>query len=183
MSSSTSDIIIGYIAYIQRKNLLTKQRFASMRCYFFQSIGFSIILYCFSQLLLLLYLLLKIFFRIIFQIFSIIFWLPVNTIESFMPKINNYFILFPLFWLCSIVSFSIAKFSHKNVGKRRSFILSFIILLLLQSVFILLPLAISIHEQQKSSSVKQKANLIIFFFFWYLDSNWCSTNSNDIIGN
>jgi hypothetical protein len=25
--------------------------------------------------------------------------------------------------------------------------------------------------------------LIIFFFFWYLDSNWCSTNSNDIIGN
>jgi hypothetical protein len=25
--------------------------------------------------------------------------------------------------------------------------------------------------------------LIILFFFWYLDSNWCSTNSNDIIGN
>jgi len=148
MPSSISDRIIDYISYIQREKIITKERFYSIRQYFFQSVGFCVLLYFLSQLL-------KLLFRLISQIFSIIFWLPLKTMESFLLKSDNYNIMFLLFCLSSVLSFSIAKFSHKKFRKRFSFILTFVIILLLHSLFILLPIAKSIQDRSKLSSVKK----------------------------
>jgi hypothetical protein len=148
MPSSISDRIIDYISYIQREKSITKERFYLIRQYFFQSVGFCVLLYFLSQLL-------KLLFRLIFQIFSIIFWLPLKAMESFLLKSDNYNIMFLLFCLCSVFSFTIAKFSHKKFRQRYSFILTFVIILLLQSLFILLPIAKSIQDRSKLSSVKK----------------------------
>ncbi len=156
MPSSISDTIIGYISYIQQKQYITIERFRSIRRYFFQSIGFFILLYYVFQLPILFYLFLKFLFCCIIQIFSIIFWLPLKTIELVLPKTDNYNVMFPLFWFCSFLSFLIAKFFQKNLTKRHSFLLTFIIILLLQFLFIILPVATSIKEQRKLSSVKKK---------------------------
>jgi hypothetical protein len=175
MSSSTSDsfvkpsilnTITGHISHIQENNTLTKERFRVLRRCFFQSIGLSVLLYCLFQLLTLFYLLIELTFHFIFQMFMIIFWLPVKII----PKKNNYYILFPLFSLCSVLSLFIAKLSHKNIEihlgkrstflKRYSFIFTLILLLLLQSFFILLPIGISIQEQRKLSPVKKKKRIL-----------------------
>jgi len=156
MPSSILDILIGYIAYMQQKIIITRERFHSISEYFFRSIGFLTLFYFFLQLPMILYGFLKLLFRIVFHMFTIIFWLPLKTIELSLPKTKTYYIIFPLFCLCSFLSFLIAKFSHKNSGKCRSFNLTFIILFLLQSLFILLPIATSIQEQRKLSTVKKK---------------------------
>jgi hypothetical protein len=112
-----------------------------------------------------------------------------------MPKTIDYDILFPLFWLCSISSFYISKFFHENICqfydqyfvrrykilnynqtkredvRRYLFIITFVVLLLLQTLFILLPVASSIrhqHENAKVSSVNimrdlQLSNVNVFF--------------------
>jgi hypothetical protein len=139
MSSSTLDTIAGYLSSIQQRRILTTERFLSMRVYFFQSIGLFI---CLSQFAILLY-----------HILKFIFWIPLKTIELFIPKTTNYNMIVLLIWFCSIISFSIAKYSHRKIGKRHSFILIFIGLLLLQSLFILRPIAMSIQEQRKLSSI------------------------------
>ncbi|CAF1160075.1 unnamed protein product [Adineta steineri] len=163
MSSPTSDSylnpITNYISLIQRKEIFTKQRIHSIRQYFLQSVGLTILLYFILQIPILLYFLFKLLLRLIFQIFSLIFWLPLKTIELILPKTNNYGILFPLLFLFSTVSYLIAKLTHKNVetnfGKRykvlknNSFILIFIVFLLLQSIFILFPIAGSIQKQKQ----------------------------------
>ncbi|CAF5218380.1 unnamed protein product, partial [Rotaria magnacalcarata] len=92
---------------------------------------------------------------------SIVVFLPFKFIDLFLPKTTSYNILFPSIWFCSILSFFIAKLSHKNIEihfgnrfksiKRYSFTVTFVILLLLQSVLILLPLTQSIQEQRKLS--------------------------------
>jgi len=171
MSSPTSDsfvktlfnTIIDYLSEIQRKNIFTKERFQSIRQYFFQSIGFSILLYYFLHIPILFYS----FLKFIFQLLSILFSLPFKTMELFLPKTTNYAVLVPLFWFSSIASFLIARFSHKtidiqlkkryNLTKNYSFTLVFVILLLFQSVFILRPIAASIQEQRKLSLVKNKS--------------------------
>ncbi len=166
MPSSILDTIIDSIAYIQQKIIISRERFYSISQYFFQSIGFFTLLYFILQLPILFYVFLKLLYRVIFQIFTIIFWLPLKTIELSLPKTKTYYIIFPLFCLCSFLSFFIAKFSHKNSGKRRSFNLTFIILFLLQCLFILLPIATSIEEQRKLSAVNKNKNK--FFYYYYI---------------
>ena len=95
--------------------------------------------------------------------------------ENYTKK-KNYYILFPLFSLCSLLSLFIAKLSHKNIEihlgkrsiflKRYSFILIFILLLLLQSFFILLPIGISIQEQRKLSPVRKKTEFYDLYFLF-----------------
>ncbi|CAF4338515.1 unnamed protein product [Rotaria sp. Silwood2] len=171
MSSSTSDSFLttplsnkvtGYVSYIQKKKYFTEQRVHSMRQFFFRFVGVSVILYFIFQLLLLFNFLLKLIFRLLFQIFSIIILLLSKFIQLLLPKTTNYNILFFFIGFCSILSFFIAKFSHKNIEihlgkrykliKRYSFMFTFITLLLLQSVLILLPTTASIQEQRKLSS-------------------------------
>ncbi|CAF3329131.1 unnamed protein product [Rotaria socialis] len=170
MSSSTSDsslnvpqlnTITSYISYIQQKNILTKERFRTIRRYFFQSIGLYVLLYYLFRLLITFYFLLKSILNLTFQMLSIGVFLPFKFIDLFLPKTTSYNILFPSIWFCSILSFFIAKLSHKNIEihfanrfksiKRYSFTATFVILLLLQSVLILLPLTQSIQEQRKLS--------------------------------
>jgi hypothetical protein len=153
MSSSTLDTIADYLSHIQQRRIFTRERFSLIRVYFFQSIGLFI---CLSQFSIVSYRILTFLFWLLFQIFSIIFWIPLKTIELFIPKTTNYNIIIPLLWFCSVISFSIAKYSHRNIGKRHSFLFIFILLLLLQFLFILLPIATSIQEQRKLSSVKKK---------------------------
>ncbi|CAM4748908.1 unnamed protein product [Rotaria magnacalcarata] len=170
MSSSTSDsslnvpqlnTITSFISYIQQKNILTKERFRTIRRYFFQSIGLYVLLSCLFRLLAAFYFLLKSILNLTFQMLSIVVFLPFKFIDLFLPKTTSYNILFPSIWFCSILSFFIAKLSHKNIEihfgnrfksiKRYSFTVTFVILLLLQSVLILLPLTQSIQEQRKLS--------------------------------
>ena len=138
MSSSTLDTIAGYLSHIQQRYTFTRERFLLMRRYFFQSVGLFI---CALQFAILVYHTLK-------YLFAIIFWIPLKLIELFIPKTTNYNIIMLLLWFCSIISFSIAKYSHKKIGKRHSFIFVFIALLILQSLFIIRPIARSIHEQR-----------------------------------
>jgi hypothetical protein len=170
--------IIGYISNLQEQNIFSQERFYSLRHHFLITIGFFVLLYCLIRIQILFFWLLKLIFKII----SIIFWLPLKTIRFIIPKTIDYDILFPLFWLCSIASFYLSKFSHENICqfydqylvqrykifnydqtkrediKRYLFIITFIILLLLQSLFILIPITLSIrhhHENIKVSSVNK----------------------------
>ncbi|CAF1255399.1 unnamed protein product [Rotaria sordida] len=171
MSSSTSDSSInpslfdkvtGCVSYVQQNNYVTKKRFHTLRQYFFRSVGFSIILYCFCQLIILFYSFLKLILRLLFQIIFMMILFLFKFIQLFLPQTTNYNILFLLIGFCSIISVFIAKFSYKNIEihlgkrykliKRYPFILTLITLLLLQSVLILLPLGVSIREQRKLSS-------------------------------
>jgi hypothetical protein len=174
--------ITGYVARLQEQNLFSKQRLNSLKHHFLITIGFLVILYCSIHIQFFIFWLLKLLFRLIFKIISIIFWLPLKSVRFFIPKSIDYDILFPVFWLCSIISFYISKHVHENIClfydqylvrrykilnydqtkrediKRYLFIITFIILLLLQSLFILIPLAISIrnqHDHTKVSSVKK----------------------------
>ncbi|CAF1170259.1 unnamed protein product [Rotaria sordida] len=171
MSSSTSDSSInpslfdkvtGCVSYVQQNNYVTKKRFHTLRQYFFRSVGFSIILYCFCQLIILFYSFLKLILHLLFQIIFMMILFLFKFIQLFLPQTTNYNILFLLIGFCSIISVFIAKFSYKNIEihlgkrykliKRYPFILTLITLLLLQSVLILLPLGVSIREQRKLSS-------------------------------
>lgn len=157
MPSLISGIIIRFTCYIQGKKTITKERCQLMCRYFFQFIGFCVLLYYFLQLPLLL-------LRLLFRFISIIFFLPLRTIELILPKTNTYYIILPLFSLCSFLSYSIAKFSHKNLRKQYSFILIFIMLLFLQSLFILLPIATSINEQRTLLSVNIRKEFYQSFY-------------------
>jgi hypothetical protein len=184
--------ITGYIGHLQEQNFFNKTRLHSLRHYFLLTVGFLVLLYCLIHIQILFYWFLKLIFRLLFKIISIIFWLPLKTVRFFIPKTIDYDILFPLFWLCSISSFYISKFSHENVWqfydqqlvkrykilnydqtkredvKRYLFILTFIVLLLVQSLFILVPIAFSIkyqHANTKVSSVRETRTN--FFYFRY----------------
>jgi len=196
--------IMGYIVHLQQQNIFSKERLLSSRQPILITVGFLVLLYCLINIQILFFWLLKLIFRLIFQIISIIFWLPLKTVRFLIPKKIDYDILFPLFWLCSISSFYISKYSHENICqfyeqyifrryqiftyeqikredmKRYLFIITFIILLLLQSLFILIPIALSIRHQHEEtsqiSSVKKflfnNFNIFIFNFF-SIDSNDC----------
>jgi hypothetical protein len=180
LNSPLINTILGYIAYVQEQNVLTKERYLMLRQYFLITIGFLVLLYCLIHIQILFFWFLKLIFRLIFKIISTIFWFPLKTVRFFIPKAIDYDILFPLFWLCSISSFYISKFSHENICqfydqylvrrykifnynqakrediKRYIFITTFIVLLLLQSLFILIPISVSIRrhrENRKISSV------------------------------
>lgn len=175
MSSSTSDssqnisllnTITGYISHIQKRNFLTTERFRTVRRYFFQSIGLYVLLYCSFRILISFYLFFKLILYIIFQLLSTVIFLPYKFIELFLPKTTSYNVLFPSIWCCSILSFFIAKSSHKHIenhlGKHHKLIkqyslsLTFVFILLLQSLLILVPLTGSIKEQRRLASVKIK---------------------------
>lgn len=149
MPSLISDTIIRFTCYIQGKENITRERCKLIGQYFFQFIGFCILLYYVLQLPLLL-------LRLLFKILSIIFSFPLKTIVLILPKTDNYYILLPLFSLCLILSYSFAKLLRNNLKKQYTFILIFTMLLSLQSIFILLPIVTSIQEQRKLSSVMQK---------------------------
>ena len=171
--------LTGYIAHIQQQNFLSKERFNVLKHQILITIGFLILLYCLIKIQILFFWLLKFIFLSIFRLISFIFWFPLKTVRFFLPKSIDYDILFPLFWLCSITSFYLTKFFHENICRfydqylirnypifkydqikrddirRYLFIITFIILLLLQSLFILLPIALSIrhhHYQQQENS-------------------------------
>lgn len=183
--------ITGYISHIQAQHILSKQRLHKIRQNILITIGFLVLIYCLIKIQILFFWLIKLILRLSFKILSIIFWLPLKTVRFFIPKTIDYDILFPLFWLCSISSFYLAKFSHENVCrfydqyliqrykifhndqnkreeiKRYLFAITFIFLLIVQSLFILLPVALSIrshHHQQyvnskTLSSVKKIENI------------------------
>ena len=175
--------VTGYVAHLQERQFFSKQRIQAFRHYFLFTIGFLVLIYFLIYIQILFYWLLKWFLTFIFQIISFIFWIPLKTVRFFIPKNIDYDILFPLFWLCSIASFYISKYFHEHICqfydqqlvrryralryephkreeiRRYLFILSFIVLLLLQSLFILLPIAQTIkhhHAEAKGSSVISK---------------------------
>ena len=173
LNSPLITTITGYIVHLQERNFFSKEYLLSLKTHFLITIGFLVLLYCLIHIQILFFWLLKLIFRIIFKFFSFIFWLPLKTVRIFIPKSIDYDILFPLFWLCSISSFYLSKFSHENVWqfydqylvrrykiftynqekreeiKRYLFILTFIALLLFQSLFILLPIALSIRHNHQ----------------------------------
>ncbi|CAF3438482.1 unnamed protein product [Rotaria sp. Silwood1] len=175
LNSPLINTITSYIAQIQERKILTRERFHSLTNVISITIGFFVLLYFLIHIQILFYWFLKLIFRLIFKIISIIFWLPVRTTRFFIPKTIDYDILFPLFWLCSISSFYISKFSHENICqfydqhlvrrykilnydqakrddiKRYLFILTFIVLLLFQSIFILIPIAASIRHHNENA--------------------------------
>ncbi|CAF3748358.1 unnamed protein product [Rotaria sordida] len=178
-NSPLINTITGYIAQFQEQKFFTREHLHSLKHYIAITTGFFVVLYFLIHIQIVFYWFLKLIFRLTFRIISIIFWLPLRTARFFTPKTIHYDILFPLFWLCSIVSFYISKISHENICqfydqylvrrykilhydqakrddiKRYLFILTFIVLLLLQSAFILVPIAASIrhhNENTKASS-------------------------------
>lgn len=196
MSSTTDSVlnsplinrITGYVAHIQTQNIFSKKSLQSVRQNVFMTIGFLVLIYCLIKIQILFFWLLKLIFGLLFKIISIIFWLPLKTARFFIPKTIDYDILFPLFWLCSISSFYISKFSHENICqfydqylvqrykifnyeqikrediKRYLFVITFIVLLLLQSLFILLPIVVSIrnHHHQQLNAIKKISSVKIF---------------------
>lgn len=172
--------LAGHFGRLQEQNFFSKERLQSFRQSFLLTIGFLVLLYCLIHIQILFFWLLKWIFGLIYRIISLIFWLPLRTARFFIPKSIDYDILFPLFWLCSIGSFYVSKYSHENVCqfydrqlvrrykllqyepnkreeiRRYLFIFTFIVLLLLQSLFILLPIAQSIryhHHAQDEKTV------------------------------
>ena len=161
--------ITGYIAQFQERNLFSRERLHLLKHHFLITLGFLVLLYCLIHIQILFFWLLKFIFRVIFQFISMIFWLPLKTVRFLMPKSIDYDILFPLFWLCSISSFYLSKIFHENIWqfynqhlvpryklfhydqtkredtKQWVFVITFTVLLLLQSVFILMPIALSIR--------------------------------------
>ncbi|CAF1903753.1 unnamed protein product [Rotaria magnacalcarata] len=169
--------ITGYLSQMQERNTFTQQRIHINKHHFLIAIGFLVLLYFLIHIQILFFWLLEFIFRLLFQIISAIFWLPLSTARFFIPKTIDYDILFPLFWLCSISSFYISKFSHENICqfydeyfvrrykilqydqtkreevKRHLFVATFIVLLLLQSLFILIPIASSIRRHNSINKV------------------------------
>lgn len=201
MMSSSADSFVNnpyvtrfttQIARLQHENYFSKERLLSLKNHFLITIGFFVLLYCLIQIQILFFWFLRLIFRLIFRIISTIFWLPLTTVRLLIPKSIDYDILFPLFWLCSISSFYISKYSNENLCqfydqqlvprhkslkydqnkrediKRYIFITTFLLLLILQSLFILLPIALSIRHQnqQVSTSVRTiRMNLNVNFHF------------------
>ncbi len=188
INSPLINTITGYISHFQQQNIFTKESFQSYRDFFLLTVGFLVLLYCLIHIQILFFWLLNLIFRFLFKIVSMIFWLPLKSVRFLMPKTIDYDILFPLFWLCSISSFYISKFSHENICqfydqyfvqrykilnydqtkredvRRYLFITTFVVLLLLQTLFILLPVASSIrhqHENAKVSSVNILRDLLL----------------------
>ena len=176
------NMIAGYIVQLQGHPMLTKQRLLSLRKSFLVTVGFLVLLYCLIHIQILFFWLLRFLFRLLFKILSLIFWLPLRTVRLLLPKSVDYDILFPLFWLCSIASFYVSKFSHESICqfydqhlvrrykslqydpakrediRRYLFIGTFLVLLLIQCLFILAPIAVSIrnhHANSKVSSVNR----------------------------
>jgi len=164
---------------LQQQNYLSTERLLSLKSSFLITIGFIVLLYSLIHIQILICWFIKLIFRFIFRIVSTIFWLPLTTVRLLIPKSIDYDILFPLFWLCAISSFYIAKYSNENLCqfydqqlvrryrslaynhmkrediKRNIFISTVFVLLILQSLFILLPIALSIRQQN------QQANAIV----------------------
>ena len=167
----------GFIAQLQQQGFFAKERLHSLRQRFLLGVGFLVLLYCLIRIQILFFWLLKLVFRLVFKLLSIVFWLPLKAVHFFIPKTIDYDILFPLFWLCSISSFYIAKYSHENVCqlfdqhivrryklinydqikredvRRYLFVLAFVALLLLQTLFILLPVAQSIKHHRENAQL------------------------------
>jgi hypothetical protein len=185
MNSALVTTISGYVARLQEQNVFSKPRLNSLKQHFLITIGFLVLLYCLIHIQILFFGLLKLIFQLLSTIISMLFWLPLNAVRFFVPKTIDYDIIFPVFWLCSIVSFYISKYFHENICqfydqylvrrykilnndqikrediKRYLFITTFITLLLLQSLFILIPIALSVRHQPvntKVSSVNKTTN-------------------------
>jgi hypothetical protein len=181
LNSPLITTITGYIAHFQEQHMFTKERLHSLKSHFLITIGFLVLLYCLIHIQILFFWLLKFIFHLIFQFISFIFWLPLRTVRFLIPKTIDYDILFPVFWLCSISSFYISKYLHENIWhffdqylvqrykifnynqtkrediKRYVFVSTFIVLLILQSLFIIVPITLSIrnrHANEKASSVR-----------------------------
>ncbi|UJR37916.1 hypothetical protein I4U23_030603 [Adineta vaga] len=176
--------ISGCIVQLQRHPMFTKQRLQSLRQSFLVTVGFLVLLYCLVHIQIVFFWLLKFLFHLLFKIISIIFWLPLKTVRLFIPKSIDYDILFPLLWLCSIASFYISKFSHENIcrfydqylvqryrflhyeGAKREdirrylFIGTFIVLLLLQSLFILMPITLAIRHHHENPKLSPKPVIV-----------------------
>ncbi|CAF1060745.1 unnamed protein product [Adineta ricciae] len=178
------NMIAGYIVQLQGHPMLTKQRLLSLRQSFLVTVGFLVLLYCLIHIQILFFWLLKFLFRLLFKIFSLIFWLPLRTVRLLLPKSVDYDILFPLFWLCSIASFYVSKFSHESICqfydehlvrrykslqydpakrgdiRRYLFIGTFLVLLLVQCLFILTPIALSIRNHHANSKVSSTPMIV-----------------------
>lgn len=170
--------ITGSIVHLQKQNLFSKERLHLLKHHFLITIGFLVLLYCLIHIQILFFWLIKFIFRSVFRVISIIFWLPLKFARLFIPKSIDYDILFPLFWLCSIISFYLSKNYHEIIWqwfnqylvrrysffhydqtkrediKRWVFVSTFVSLLLLQSLFILLPITLSIRHQHQQDEEK-----------------------------
>lgn len=160
MSAATSDsidttpqhAIIDYIAQIQRKGVFTTPRFRSIRLRFFQSIGLSIVLYFVLQLPFVVYALLQ----LLVVVLTLAFWPALQAFRLVLPKHVGPVVLIPLFCLLSVVSFVVAKLAvakRQRASPNVALPAAFLAILLLQTAFILRPLALSTHEQQRNSSL------------------------------
>jgi hypothetical protein len=180
------ETVTGYVGYLQEQNIFSKQRLQTWKQYSLLTIGFFILLYFLIHVQLLIYSCVRFFFGGIFKLFSFVFWLPLRTARFLIPKSIDYDILFPLFWLCSIASFYIGKYLHENLCqlydrhlvrrypilsyeqtkrddiRRYLFIFTFIVLLLFQSVFILVPIAQSIGHQRSREKIDATVALVSF---------------------
>lgn len=168
--------ITGSIVHLQKHNIFSKERFNLLKHHFLITIGFLVLLYCLIHIQILFFWLIKLIFRSVIRVISIIFWFPLKFARFFIPKSIDYDILFPLFWLCSIVSFYLSKNYHEIIWewfnqylvrrysffqydqskreevKRWIFVSTFVSLLLLQSIFILLPITLSIRQQHQEET-------------------------------
>lgn len=196
LDSPFINIITGYISQMQERQLLTRNRMNSYKNHILIAVGFLVLLYFLMHVQFFVFWLLKLLFRLIIHIISTIFWLPLTTTRLFIPKTIDYDILFPLFWLCSVTSFYLSKFYHETICqfydqylvqrskilnsdrikrediKQYLFVSTFVILLLLQSLFILVPIASSIRRHNaisklssvdKTNEILSRKNIYVFF--------------------
>lgn len=180
VNSPIVNSIVQWIVGLQNQPFFSRDRIQNLPQNFLLSVGFSVLLYCLFHIQILFVWFIKLIFYFICQILWLIFCFPFKTLGLLVPKTLNYDILFPLFWLCSVASFYVSKNFHENLWqffdkhlveryklikyqtnkreevRRNLFLTCFVVLLLLQSLFILLPIAQSIkhnRQQAEKSSV------------------------------
>ena len=180
----------------RQKIVVSQERVDSLRRYFLRSVGLLIVLYGCSSLSIQVYSLIKFLSRFLWQSIPIIFYSPAKIIQLFLPSSSSLSscrsdVLVPFLWLSSVVSFYLAKFYHRSICyfyelhlskrspftstpqiQRCLFLVTWIALILLQTVFILVPITLSVgprrhHEGTQRSSVQRDDShaLILLLFF------------------
>ena len=145
-TTSIVDTIANSFSQLQRRDIFSKERIISLRRAFCRSIGCLICLYCLCQLVLVIALLIRVCFRLIFS--CLFFVLCTTSVYS------------KLWLLLTVGSISFGRNFRRE--KQSSWMWRFIIPLLVQSCFILLPLIMSLKNQRTVNS--SHLSLVCLFF-------------------
>ena len=80
--------ITDSIVHLQKQNLFSNERLQLLKHHFLITIGFLVLLYCLIHIQILFFWLIKFIFRSVFRVISIIFWLPLNSLDCSFQKVS-----------------------------------------------------------------------------------------------